>query len=75
MLVFLFERCDQTVLNNTCKSDAEFYAYAKKSHFLFVYNKENFISDEFGLKKFQKYPVIDWITIDIGTPKINPYSI
>ena len=64
-----FERCDPDQ-RKTCKSDAQFRDFIKKTNFLFTYNKKYFDADEFGNQAFKQILNTDWLVMDYNTPYI-----
>jgi hypothetical protein len=40
-----------------------------------VYNKQNFVTNGFGNKLFDKYTQIAWQTINIDTPMLSHYEV
>lgn len=75
VILLLFERCDPTK-RTTCKDDADLKEFVKKKHFIFGYNKNTFMENEFEKDKvIAKNMNLDWMSIDINTPYIKPYTV
>lgn len=54
VLMVGFEKCDPEV-RSTCKPHHEVKQWLKDKYILMVYNKQNFVTDGFGQKLFERY--------------------
>ena len=61
-----FKKCDDNDKDFDdvlCNSEEEIEAFVKDSYFIFGYNKQDFIIDQFK-NKYDKFLHVDWLTMD-----------
>jgi hypothetical protein len=74
VLEFYFEKCDSEK-RETCKSEEEVQEWMKDKYLILAYNRQLFMTDKFGEKRFKKNSYLDWLPVDIETNIMNRYNI
>lgn len=74
VLEFYFEKCDSEK-RETCKSEEEVQEWMKDKYLILAYNRQLFMTDKFGEKRFKKNSYLDWLPVDIETKIMNRYNI
>jgi len=63
-----FKKCDYDDVEGDfndviCESEQEIEAFVKDAYFIFGYNKQDFIIDQFQ-NKYNQFLRVDWLTMD-----------
>jgi len=64
-LSFQANYCDQKK-RKTCKTKQEIKEFLYDKFFILFYNKEEFLIDGFGEKKFRTVTKSEWLSIDVN---------